>query len=192
MTTNLPATFIEADAVDTIARWIDLVADWLTSKDGRRRLQESFYQALHAGTLTTAHVIAAAENRVIEADLALRQFAAELIDQGREQELSAQVKAHVVKSLLRPIVNRGRGREIEDNWQRDLGIAILVDLAAVRWNLPHTRSHKSKNPARLSAAYLVSRALVLRHINVGERRVGTIHGERDKVAAKLSSLIPPI
>jgi hypothetical protein len=192
MTMNLPATVIEAEADDLIIRWIDLVADMLTSKDGRRTLQQGFFNALHAGTLSTAHVIAAAENGVLEAHLALRQYAAEFIDQGREPELSAQVRAYVVKSLLRPIVNRGRGREVADNWRRDLGIAILVDLAAVRWNVPHTRSHHSKNPGRLSAAYLVSRALVRRHINVSERRVGNIFGDRDKIAGKLSSLIPPI
>src|SRR4249920_1803173 len=98
--TNLPATVIEAEADDIIVRWIDLVADMLTSEAGRRSLQEGFYRALYAGTLTTAHVIAAAKGNVLEAHLALRQYAAEFIDQGRESELSAQVRGYVVESLL--------------------------------------------------------------------------------------------
>ena len=146
--TQLLATLIEAEADDLIVRWIDEVADGLNSENGRRSLQQGFYEGLHAGTLSTAHVIAAAEkNNVLEADLALRQYAAEFIDQGREPELSAQVRAYAVKSVLGPIVNRGRGREVADNWRRDLGIAMMVDLAAVRWNLPYTRSHTSKNPS---------------------------------------------
>ena len=126
--TQLLATLIEAEADDLIVRWIDEVADGLNSENGRRRLQQGFYEGLHAGTLSTAHVIAAAEkNNVLEADLALRQYAAEFIDQGREPELSAQVRAYAVKSVLGPIVNRGRGREVADNWRRDLGIAMMVE-----------------------------------------------------------------
>jgi hypothetical protein len=90
--TNVPA-LIEAEIVGTIEHWHDLVAAAMTAEAGRRIIQSDIFRRLLAGTIETAWVIAAADAGHQGADLALRTFAATFIDQGREPELSAQVRA---------------------------------------------------------------------------------------------------
>ena len=52
------------------------------------------------------------------ADRAVRLYAAEMVDQGRDGELLVQVKAYVVKTLLRPFVPYPRGRNVVQNLMR--------------------------------------------------------------------------
>ena len=72
--TEVPA-LMERRILNTIEHWIDLVGEWLTSEAGRRVLQDDICKRLHAGTIPTASVIAAAEAGHQAADLALRAFA---------------------------------------------------------------------------------------------------------------------
>ena len=81
--TNVPAV-VEREIVDVIVHWIDLVAVLLTSETARQRLQQDVFEQLHAGTIATERVVAAADAGTAFADAALRQYAAEFIDQGRE------------------------------------------------------------------------------------------------------------
>jgi hypothetical protein len=184
--TNVSA-LVEAEIVDAIVQWIDRVAVLLTSETARQRLQQDVYEQLHAGTIPTERVIAAADAGAAFADLALRQYAAEFIDQGRESELLAQVRSYVVRSLLRPPVAYPQGRSIADTWMRDIGIAVMVDLAAKRWRLSPTRNRTTTDP---SAAYFVSLALRRKGFKLKEARVNRIYWEHNKLAARLSALIP--
>ena len=43
---NLAATLIEAEAVDTIVHWIDLIGDWLTTEASRRILRHNIRERL--------------------------------------------------------------------------------------------------------------------------------------------------
>jgi hypothetical protein len=94
----------------TIMHWYDdLIGHVMTAEASRALVRQDICNRLQAGTLETAWVIQAAEGGHQDADLALRVYAATFIDQGRESELLAQVRAYVVRSLLRPPVTYPRG-----------------------------------------------------------------------------------
>ena len=85
--------------VDLIIREIDAARDRITTEASWQRLERFFYEELVDGkTLTTAQVLAWAEAGHPAADRALRLYAAEMIDRGREGELLVQVKAYVIKT----------------------------------------------------------------------------------------------
>jgi hypothetical protein len=190
-TPDLPATVIEAEAVDTIAHWVDLVGEWLTTEASRRVLRHNIRDRLlrqEAGQ--TMQVIDMAEGGHQDADLALRELAAEYIS--RHQELPTELANFVQRALLRPPITYPPGRNIADTWVRDIGIAVMVRRAMDQWNVPATRSHYSRRNRRRSACYLVAVALGNRGINIAERRVEKIHSTHVRLAERLSASMTPI
>jgi hypothetical protein len=183
--TNLPATFVEADMVDTVRDWVELVGEALTAEAGRKVLRHYIHERLRQGTIPTMQIIAAAEAGHQDADLALRELAAEYID--HREEMPTALTNYVQRALLRPPVAYPPGRNLADTWLRDVCVAVLVRLAVERWNLPATRNRASKRP---SACYVVSRALT--RFNITERRVEKIYGNHGQIARRLSASIPPI
>jgi hypothetical protein len=182
--TNVPA-LIEAEIVDVIAHWCDLVGPAMTSEAARRIIEHNILQRLQAGTLATVMVIEMAMAGHEGADIALRTYAATLIDNGREAELSAQVRAYAVRALVRPPVTYPRGRNIVNTWTRDVGIAVMVSLAAERWGMPATRGRATEEPA---AAYFVALALRKRRIaKLKEQQVSRIYREHNALAARLAA-----
>ena len=130
-----------------------------------------FRALIGAGTISTTQVIAAARSGNRDADRALREVAAEMLDRGvlPPTLLRASSGRFVAAAGDLP-----QGRNIGDTWSRDLIIAGLVGTASRSWHLPKTRSHHSKKPDRLSTCYLVAKALGRHGINLSERRVEKI------------------
>jgi hypothetical protein len=186
--TNMPT--VAADAITaTILHWYDdLIGRVMTAEASRAIVRHDIYNRLQAGTLDTAWVIQAAEGGHHDADLALRAYAATFIDQGRESELLAQVRAFVVRSLLRPPVTYPRGKNIIDVLTRNISIAVMVDAAAARWSLPATRGVETEEP---SAAYFVGLCLRKRGIKLKEQQVARIWRDHHKLAARLAASMQP-
>ncbi len=185
--TTLPALIDDEEVmVDTVVHWIDLVAQVLTSEAGHRRLQYDIRERLRLGTLETVKVIAAAEAGHQDADLALRQFGAQMLDRGEMPD--AALRGYLVKALLIAPVTYPAGRNIADTWLRDIGIAVLVDLTIVHWPfLKPTRNRASRRP---SASTIVSRALEKRGYTIGEWQVERVFSDHHKLAERLSASIP--
>ena len=76
---DLPTAIDEAAAVETISRWIDVIAEGLKSDTSHALVRDAIRDALRKGTIPLMRVIAAAEADR-DADLALREEAAECID----------------------------------------------------------------------------------------------------------------
>jgi hypothetical protein len=189
--TNLPVTVVEAEAVPIICHWIDLVAQLLTSDAARLVLRNHIRERLRQGTIPRMQVIAAAEAGHQDADLALRELAAEHIS--RREEMPTELANYVQRALLMPPATYPPGRNLADTWLRDIGIAVMVDLAAARWGVLVSRSHHRKpGSKRLSACYLVSAALNRAGHAVRERQVERIHASHGRLAQRLSASIPPI
>ena len=73
----------EIDAmVDTVAHWVDVVGAMLTSEAGHILLRNHIRKMLREGAIETLKVIAAAEQGHRDADLALRELGAEMLDRG--------------------------------------------------------------------------------------------------------------
>lgn len=187
MTTNLPATVVEAEAVDAIVHWIDLVAQLMTSEASRRVLRNHIGERLRQGTIPRMQVIAAAESGHQDADLALRELAAEYLS--RHEEMPTELASYVQRALLIPPVNYPPGRNLADTWLRDIGIAVLVSLVVEQLQLKPTRNRASVRP---SACYLVALALNRRGHAVRERQVERIYSSHGKLAQRLSASMPPI
>ena len=82
--TNLP-TLIEAEIdtmVDTVAHWVDHVGAVLTSDAGHLLLRNQIRKMLREGAIETLKVVTAAEQGHQDADFALRELGAEMLDRG--------------------------------------------------------------------------------------------------------------
>jgi hypothetical protein len=188
---DLPATIYEAEAVETISRWIDVIAPGLKSDTSRLLVHDAIRESLRKGTIPLMRVIAAAEAGHRDADLALRAEAAECIN--RRDEMPTELANYAQRALMRSLVSYRRGRKVVDTWTRDHGIYVLVLQTRSRWNLSVSRSHSRKPNAKepLSACYLVALALNKRGCPVRERQVERIFGDfSTKTAKRLSASIP--
>ncbi len=185
---NLPSTIDEAEVVDTVAHWIDLVAVTLTSETAHIVLRDHIRAMLRAGTIPTMKVIEAARAGHQDAGLALRELGAEMLDRGDMPP--AALRAYLQEALVRPPVSYPAGRNVADTWLRDVAIAVLVIMAVERWNLKPTRNRASKRPSGCS---VIAAGLSRRGHNIGERQLERIfsdHGGPNGPAARLSASIP--
>jgi hypothetical protein len=176
----------KAEILRGISHWYDLVHEVMSAEAGRAFLRQQAYLALHEGTYPTARVIEAAEAGHPGADWALRRYAAEFIDYGREAELSIQIRAYVVRALVRPVGAYPQGRKYADIWTRDIAIAVMVDEAARRWNLSRTRNNAT---ARKSAAHYVEIVMRRKGYKLKERQINEIVWRHNRVADQLVSVL---
>jgi hypothetical protein len=185
--TNLPATLVAAQAVETITHWIDLFGQGLTRDDARLEARARIREIFCEGTFWSMRVIAASEAGDRDADLALREMAAEYIS--RREEMPTELANYAQRALMRPPVSYGPGRNFADTSTRDLKIASLVWRAGSRWDVPVSRSHSRKPNAkeRLSACYLVALALNKRGCPIQERQVERIFANNRELADRLSN-----
>ncbi len=188
MPKNLPAAPLETEIAATLDHWIDLVAEALTTDAARTLLRAHIRERVRQGTIPTMQVIEAARAGHEDADAALRELAAEMLDHGEMPP--AALRTYAQEALVRPPTTYPRGRNLTDFWLRDVAIAVIVAMGVERWSsLPPTRNRASKRP---SMCGLVSLALGRRHISVGERRVEKIYADHGKLAARLSASMPAI
>jgi hypothetical protein len=189
---DLPATIDEAEAVEDISRWIDVIAVGLRSDASHLLVRDAIRDTLRKGTIPLMRVIAAAEAGHPDADLALREEAGECTKRG--EQMPTELANYTYRALMRPPVSYPRGRNLVDTWTRDHGIYFLVSQTRSRWKVPVSRSHSRKPSAKepLSACYLVARALNKRGYPIQERQVERIFGDfaRAKTAKRLSASIP--
>jgi len=180
--TSVSAPF-RAEVVGVIDHWYSLVAELMTSEAGRRIMREDICRRLQAETLDVSAVIAAANAGHQDADLAIRAYAATFADEGRWEALPRQIQGYMVGAMLRAPTTYPRGKNLIDTWTRDIGIAVLVDLAATRWSLPPTRGGSTEAPA---ASYFVGLVLSKRGHKLKEQQIGRIHRDHNKLAARLA------
>lgn len=189
MTRRQLSTINEAEAVDTIVRWIDLVAAMLTTDAAHIVLRDHIRHLLRSGAVTTMKVIEAARAGHHDADLALRELGVEMMD--RSEMPPAALRAYLQEALIQPPVSRDGRLNITDLWLRDVAVAVLVAMAVERWQLKATRNRASTWP---SACSLVAAALYRCGIeDIGELHVERIyanHGGPRGPAARLSASVP--
>lgn len=178
-------TEINPAAAKEIVELVCAEIDWarargrVTSEASWAALEQFFYEALRdQSSIPTAQMIAWADAGHPAADRAIRRYAAEMLDRGRESELLVQVKAYVVKTLLRPFVPFPRGRHVVQNFMRDLWLADVIQRVAAGTGVPATRAGSTTTP---SAAWLVSRGLKRRGFRVSEREANRIHWHRNQL-----------
>jgi hypothetical protein len=171
----LPETFAEADMIETTAHWLDLVAANLSTESSHRFLRARLKTLIRQGTVPAVRVMEWAKEGIVDADEALREVSAEMLDHG--EEIPNTLRGYMAQALLRKDrgphnKDAGRIEVATGNWLRDQCIAVVVSMIVERWNLRVTRGRASHRP---SACSVMSAALVKRGIIMGEHRVEAIH-----------------
>src|SRR5438045_9624060 len=112
---------IEAQMVETVAHWLDLAADLLRTENSRRVLRSRLKALIRQGTIPAVRVIEWANHGIVDADEALREVAAEMLDHG--EPIPATIRGYTAGALLRERgphgKNSGRFEAAADNWLRD-------------------------------------------------------------------------
>jgi hypothetical protein len=186
MTTLAMMLVDEKKMVATVVHWIDLVGQIMTSEAGRLILRRDIHERLRAGTIPTMEVIAAAEGGHQDADIALRRLGVEMLDRGEMPD--AALRNYLQRALVRDIVNYPQGEtNVVDTWTRNIGIAVLVDMARATWGLQVGRSPASGMP---SAAGVVAKGLKIKGFrHLGRSQVARIHREHGELAARLCASV---
>jgi hypothetical protein len=164
---------------------VDKFAGMITTEACRNHLQQGLYELLHAGTLAVAQVREWAEGGNPAADLALRRYAAEQIDQGRE---TVQLKDFAIKRLLDPfILNYSKGHTLADTWVRDIVIRVIMDVVSDETGLPPTRGRVTKAPSVGSFVHLLAQK---RSWRLREQQINRIYHGYKHLAACLDAAMP--
>jgi hypothetical protein len=172
---TLPATIDEAEAIDNVVGWLEMVREKMTAAYSREWLAEALCDLLRRDAIEVSKIVEAADNGDAVADAALRKVYAEKRD--RDETPSVTLRAYGIKAIQRGPVKRKRGRATwHDNWRRDIGIAVLVFLTIRRFGLLPTRNREQRRREQASACSVVSAALGRHHINVDEKRIENIWG----------------
>jgi hypothetical protein len=186
--TKVPAVF-ETEVINTIGHWYDdLIGHVMTTEVSRQIIRKDICNRLQAGTLDCAWVIEAASAGHQDADLAIRAYAATFADQGRWEELPRQIQGYMVGAMMRAPTTYPRGKNFIDTWTRDLGIAVMMDMASARWSLPPTRGRSSEEP---SAGYFIALVLRKRGVKLKEQQINRIYRNHSKLAARLAASVIP-
>ena len=173
MTITLPATFIEAEAIEEVGRWIAVVQDMMTAEASGPWLERTLREFMQQGLIETLTVTRAAREGDQIADTACRQVFHETLDRGEMP--GAALRAYIAeRDLLGPARRRAGRNTLFDHWRRDIGIAVLVFLVCKRFNLRPTRSPESRTKLRPSGCSVLAPALGKARINVSEGRLQNI------------------
>ena len=113
----LPGSF-EANAIDALDRMMLFSWVMFTTEAGHLILRKYFRALIGAGTISTTQVIAAARSGNRDADRALREVAAEMLDRGVLPP--TLLRTYAQDALLQPQVTYTQGRNIGDTWSRIL------------------------------------------------------------------------
>jgi hypothetical protein len=185
--TNVPA-LVEAEIVDTISHWYELVGEVMRSEAGRRVVEHDLYNQLVAGHFDVDTAVSLAEAGFGAADWALREWGHDYGDAGRWEELPRQVQGYCIRALRHaPLASYPRGvGDVVDHLTRDIGIQVMIDLASARWGMPATRASGTAAP---SAGYFVTLALRKRGIKLKEQAVNRIYWQRGKFGARLAEAL---
>jgi hypothetical protein len=162
--TSLPATLVEAEALIFAREWIargqegDFIGLGCGPLDpnaghvfARRMIK------LHAlgHPLNMAEVIHCAHHGSDDADLALRELAAEMLDRG--DPLPAALAAYTIEALHPAGLPRLRGQKKASNLMQDISIVALIMTLVERFGLSVRRNEATDH--RASACSIVARAL---------------------------------
>jgi hypothetical protein len=166
MTTNLPVTLVEAEALAYAKECVRFMhADSLRatghswfSKEGSRRLSRRVLKAYAmTSPFTMDEIVTHAIAGWHDAHEALGELIAEC--HARGQQLPPQLASYDVHAWGQRLSNL-RGRRKSDNATRNICVALIMDALCQRSSLKPTKNRQSKRPERRqSAAGILAQAL---------------------------------
>jgi hypothetical protein len=167
---TLPMTVSDEQAA--IAAVAEQVARWLPRmRNSHENLASMLRDSLRRGDLiVTIKAVNAAERKDDWlADAVLRATYAEM--QNLREPMSDQLRAFGERAVLRPPVQRGKGRNQYAYWSRNNGICFLVQWACNQFGVRPTRSRSARRDRLPSGISLVKQALEQHKIFLEERSI---------------------
>ena len=165
----------DALAAEITTRWVAAVRNRFDAAFSREWLETTLRQRLRDGDSLTfvIKVIEFAERDGDEiADAALREVGAELMERRFGRLGEGQILAYLQRAVLRPPLGRGRGRAWYDDYQRNIGICVLIKLACRVFGVHATRSQESRRPNRpQSGVSLITEGLSNNKVFIEEQSV---------------------
>jgi hypothetical protein len=178
-----------AEIVALLGEALDRGEAEMTSEASRARLAQGLYDFLRTGTLAVAQVLDWYRAGNPTAEAALRRYAAEELDAGRD---TALLRGFAVEMLAKPLLRYpqgGRARLI-DNLNRDVAITCIARTAAPLLRVfPLTRGRGTTLP---SVAYFLSIALRKRGVRLKEQQINRIILGHGKLAERLEAAMPTL
>ena len=149
--------FDEQRAIDHVAFLAGGLLPRMDARFSHARLAELLRDHLRRGDLVTTMkaVVAAERDGDWLADTVLRQTFAEM--DTNHEPMSDQLRAFGQRAVLRPPVQRRRGRNEYDDWCRNIAICILIQRTCAEFNVRPTRSRRAAAIAARPAAAWSSR-----------------------------------
>jgi hypothetical protein len=181
---TLPATFSEAEMIDTVDIWIGEIQESMTAQYSREWLEAKLRDHLQGGLTDMLWVVEAADRGDVIADAALRRVYAEM--RNRHETPPVILEGYIIKTLARGAVTRGRGQFWFDDWRRNIGIAALVFMTAREFGLHPTRNRAQTRRRQASACSVVAAALWRRNVYVKE---GTVENIWAKLQNEVSAYV---
>jgi hypothetical protein len=168
---TLPMTVSDEQAA--IAAVAEQVARWLPRMhNSHENLASMLRDSLRRGDLiVTIKAVNAAERKDDWlADAVLRATYAEM--QNLREPMSDQLRAFGERAVLRPPVQRGKGRDQYADWSRNNGICFLVQWACNQFGVRPTRSRSARRADRIpSGISLVKKALERHKVFIEENTI---------------------
>jgi hypothetical protein len=127
----------------------------MSSAESHARVRSKIKEMVRSGALPTLRAIELAREYA-DVDAALREHVIEMLD--RHEQLPVSLTAYVQHTLA-GTTPRGRGRDMVDNFMRDVGICCLIFLTHVHFGVSLTRNRAYRRNGVHSACSLVTKAL---------------------------------
>jgi hypothetical protein len=130
---SLPAVIgDEALAAEIVTKWVAAVRNRFDTSFSKEWLETALRRELRSGDSLTFAILAvgAADQGDEIADAALREVGAELMERRSGRLGEGQILAYLQRVALNPPHERGRGRAWYDEYQRNVGICVLISWPA--------------------------------------------------------------
>jgi hypothetical protein len=168
--------FDEKRAINRVSVWVSMLRHKMGKEYSREWLETELRNGLREGRLSlTIKAVEAADKGDEIADAALRTVYAEMAG-GTLPERGPghlQLWAYGQRAVLRAPHKRPRGRRWYDDWVRNIGICILIDLACREFGVRASRNRAARraNKGEPSGISLVVAALARNKIHLDEGSV---------------------
>jgi hypothetical protein len=185
----------KADAdrlVELLCQEYDAVRDRLTTEASWEQLRQFFLGKLRLFGATPSPdtewpvtLVTWARAGHPAADRALRDYASEMGQQSRFEEMLVSVRAYYLETSGKAFVPFPRGRPVVANLMRNIWIPAVLDHVAAATGLPAVRSNTSPHPA---VSYFLALVMKRRKVKLKETEIRSVYyWARKKLPAALEA-----
>ena len=175
--TNLPMVVMtKAQMIAAATHWVDLIKQILSSEAAHHHSSPRHQRTPQGWNNRNDERHRGSGKRACRRHIASRQLATEMID-NVGAEMTVVLKNCVQRALMRPDPHPIRSSSHKSHiWLRNVGIAILVDVACKAWGLHYSRNRSPASEPVKPAGSTVIVAALKRHRSGPGTRTQNVRG----------------